>query len=87
MEGLMGAAFWVKRFLTVLMIVGIVVCAAQWLRGHDFAYAAIQGALWGPIAAAVFTIARIYQSRRGQHCAICKDTPEMREQGFDENAV
>jgi hypothetical protein len=49
------------------------------LKGHDLAYSATQGAIWGAIAAVVFTAARIYQSRKGQHCAICKDTPEMQQ--------
>jgi len=75
----MGAAFWIKRFFTVLLGAFAFICAAQLLKGHDFTYASTQGAIWGLIAAAVFTVARIYQSRRGQHCAICKDTPEMQQ--------
>jgi hypothetical protein len=47
------------------------------MKGHSLQYASTQGAIWGSISAAVFTIARIYQSRRKQHCALCKDTPEM----------
>jgi hypothetical protein len=75
----MGTAFWIKRFLVVLAGAFLVICAAQMLKGHDFSYAAIQGAIWGVITATVFTVARIYQSRKGQHCAICKDTPEMQQ--------
>jgi len=75
----MGWAFWIKRFFIVLFGAFVVIAAAQFfLRGHDLAYAVAQGAIWGLIAAAVFTVARFFQSRRGQHCAICKDTPEMR---------
>lgn len=73
----MGTTFWIRRFLTVLALIGVVVALAQWAKGHTFQYAAAQGAFWGFISAAVFTVARIYQSRRKQHCAICKDTPEM----------
>lgn len=73
----MGTAFWIRRFLTVLALVGIIVALAQWAKGHTLQYAITQGAIWGCISAAVFTVARIYQSRRKQHCAICKDTPEM----------
>jgi len=72
-----GTAFWIRRFFTVLALVGIIVALAQWAKGHTFEYAATQGAIWGFISATVFTVARIYQSRRKQHCSICKDTPEM----------
>jgi hypothetical protein len=72
-----GTAFWIRRFLTVLALVGIIVALAQVAKGHTLEYAIAQGGIWGCISAAVFTVARIYQSRRKQHCAICKDTPEM----------
>lgn len=74
----MGAAFWIKRFLTVLAGAFAIICAAQLIKGHDLTYSATQAAVWATIAAALFTTARIFQSRRGRHCAICKDTPEMR---------
>jgi hypothetical protein len=74
----MGTAFWIKRFLTVLACAFIIIGAAQLLKGHDVQYAASQAAIWGVITAAVFTGARFWQARKGRHCAICKDTPEMR---------
>ena len=73
----MGTAFWIRRFLTVLALAGVIVALVQWAKGHSLQYASTQGAIWGSISAAVFTAARVYQSRRKQHCAICKDTPEM----------
>ncbi len=73
----MGTAFWIRRFFTVLVLAVVFIALAQWARGHTIQYAVTQGVIWGCIAAAVFTVARIYQSRRKQHCAICKDTPEM----------
>jgi len=73
----MGTAFWIRRFFTVFVLVGVIVALAQWAKGHTVQYAATQAAIWGCISATVFTVARIYQSRRKQHCAICKDTPEM----------
>lgn len=60
-----------------MVLIGAIVTLAQWAKGNDLHYAVTQGTLWGALSAAVFTIARIYQSRRNQHCAICKDTPEM----------
>jgi len=77
----MGLRFWIKRFFIVLLGAFVIICAAQILKSHDFRYAAVQGAVWAVITASVFTVARFIQSRRGQHCAICKDTPEMQESG------
>ena len=75
----MGAAFWMRRFLLVLGGAFVLICTVQLLKGHGLAYAAAQGALWSGISSTVFTTARFVQARRGQHCAICKDTPEMRQ--------
>ena len=80
----MGAAFWIKRFLTVLAGASAIICAAQLIKDHDLTYSATQAAVWATIAAALFTTARIFQSRRGRHCAICKDTPEMRRSRDDD---
>lgn len=74
----MGTAFWIRRYLTVLVGAFVVIGAAQLLRGHDPVYAAGQAGIWAFISATVFTGARFFQARQGRHCAICKDTPEMR---------
>lgn len=79
----MGTRFWIGRFFTVLVMAGVVIALAQWAKGHTLQYAITQGALWGSLSAAVFTVARIFQSRRKQHCAICKDTPEMAQRRGD----
>lgn len=76
---MMGTAFWIKRFLTVLVAAFAIICSAQLLKGHQLAHAAAEAALWGFISAAIFTGARFWQARKGQHCALCRDTPEMRE--------
>jgi hypothetical protein len=78
-----GTAFWIRRFFTVLLIVGVIVALAQSAKGHTFQYAITQAAIWGFISSTVFTVARIYQSRRNQHCAICKDTREMAQSDRD----
>lgn len=74
----MRASFWIKRFFTVLLGAFVVIAVAQRIKGHDLAYAIEQGAIWAPISAAIFTGARFFQARRGDHCALCRDTPEMR---------
>lgn len=73
----MSRAFWIRRFLTVFAGAFAVIAAAELLKGRGIEDAASHAALWAVAAAAVFTASRLYQSRRGQHCAICKDTPEM----------
>lgn len=75
----MGTAFWIKRFLLVLAGAFVIISVAQALRGHDWMYSATQGAIWGALGATVFTVARYRQAKKGQHCALCRDTPEMRE--------
>jgi len=76
----MGTAFWIKRYLVVLAGAFAIICAAQLLKGHDLEYSATQGAIWGVISATIFIAVRIHKSRKKQHCALCRDTPEMREE-------
>ena len=73
----MGTAFWIRRFLFVFVLAACVIAGVQFLKGRDLNYSLTQGLLWGAISATVFTGARIYQSSKGVHCAICRDTPEM----------
>lgn len=73
----MSTRFWIKRFLVVLALAFAVICTAQLLKGRGMEYSASQAAIWSVASALVFTVARYFQSRRGQHCALCKDTPEM----------
>ena len=79
----MPTAFWIKRFLLVLCCTFVLLCAVQLLKGHGLADAVVFAALWAAIASGVFTVARFFQARRGQHCALCQDTPEMRAPGAD----
>ena len=73
----MGASFWIRRFLTVLFSAFVIIGGVQLLKGHSPSYAAFQAAVWSLLSATVFTVSRFFQARRGQHCALCKDTPEM----------
>ena len=76
----MGTAFWIRRFFVALAIAFTVIAASHLVRGRGVDYAVAQAAIWSAISALVFTVGRYFQARRGQHCAICKDTPEMQEQ-------
>lgn len=73
----MGSAFWVRRFLLVFGIAFAAIAAAHLLRGHELVYSLKESVLWAMISTNIFITSRIYQSRRGVHCALCKDTPEM----------
>jgi hypothetical protein len=74
-----GNLFWIRRYLTVFVIAFTVIAVAQLLKGHTDRYAASQGLIWATVSASIFTGSRIWQSRRGRHCALCRDTPEMQE--------
>jgi hypothetical protein len=73
----MGTAFWVRRFLLVFVVATFVIAGAQLLQDRGFKYSLAQGLLWAAISASIFTSARIYQSGKKMHCALCRDTPEM----------
>ncbi|KAB7769841.1 hypothetical protein [Xanthomonas maliensis] len=74
----MSTAFWIRRFLVVLALAFTIICVAQLLKGRGLEYSLTQATIWGPLSSLVFTVARYFQARRGHHCAICQDTPEMR---------
>ena len=71
----MGLAFWIKRFLTVWLLAFAVLLAVELLKGHGMQAALAFSAAWSLLAASIFTAARIYQARRGRHCALCNDIP------------
>ena len=73
----MGTRFWVKRFLNILVAAVVLLAAVHYVKGYALRESIRFGLLWGVLCAAIFTAARIYQSRRKQHCALCRDTPEM----------
>lgn len=73
----MGTAFWIRRFLVVFAGAFVIIAGVAVLKGHAMDESVVQGLLWGAASAALFTGSRIWQSRRGVHCAICRDTPEM----------
>ncbi|MEO8753612.1 MAG: hypothetical protein ABI624_13135 [Casimicrobiaceae bacterium] len=73
----MGRRFWIKRFLVVAVLVFVILMAVELLKGHTADEALINSLVWGLISATIFTVARIYHSRRGRACALCGDTPDM----------
>ena len=75
----MGATFWIRRFLAVFVVAACVIAGVQWLKGHALAWSVEQGVPWALVSATVFTGSRFWQACRGRHCALCRDTPEMRD--------
>lgn len=75
----MGPAFWIRRFLLVFALAFTLIALSHLLRARGLDYALSQALIWGLISATVFTGTRLYRSRRGQHCALCKDTPEFHD--------
>ena len=73
----MGWQLWCKRFLSVFTGVALCLFVAYLVKGYLLVDAIAASLLWGVITATVFVIARIIQSSKGQHCAICADTAEF----------
>jgi hypothetical protein len=77
----MKTSFWIKRFFVVLIGAFSVLLVVNLLKKSSLDSAIAESAIWAGATAAVFVTARIYQSRRGQHCAVCRDTPELARAG------
>lgn len=73
----MGTSFWIRRFVLVALTLFIIIGGVQYLKGHSAGYSIGQGILWALVSATIFTVSRFYQSRRGQHCALCNDIPDQ----------
>lgn len=74
----MSMAFWIRRFAVVFAGAFVVIGTGQLLKGHTAWHSASQGLVWAAVSASIFIAARLYQSRKGRHCALCRDMPEMR---------
>ena len=75
----MGTWFWIRLFFTVLALAFVLIAGAHLLRGRSAKYAVGEGIVWSLITASIFISTRLYRSRKGQHCAMCADTPEMQK--------
>lgn len=75
----MPLSFWIKRYLTVMLGAFAVLFCVGLLKGRAATTAATESALWAAIAATIFIATRIYRSRKGQHCELCRDTTQIRE--------
>ena len=75
----MGVLFWFRRFVMVFGIAFVVIVSAHLLRGHELIFSFSQSLLWTVISAIIFTVSRIYQSRKGVHCVLCNDIPDAQK--------
>jgi uncharacterized membrane protein len=73
----MKTTFWIKRFFVVFLGVFSLLLVVGFLKDRALERAAADSVVWAGITAVVFVTARLYQSRRKHHCALCRDTPEM----------
>jgi hypothetical protein len=71
----MGTMFWIRRYALVFAIAFVVIAGAHLLRGRSFESSLVEAVIWSAISAGIFVGARIYQSRKGVHCAMCNDIP------------
>jgi hypothetical protein len=71
----MGTTFWLRRAATVFAMTASVLFVVSVLQGRGLAGSVEFTAIWATASTAVFIGARLYQSSRGQHCALCQDIP------------
>ena len=80
----MKPTFWIKRFFVVFIGAFLILLIVGLLKGRSLEKVTAESAVWACVTAAVFVTARIYQSRKGQHCELCRDSPEMAQRGPDD---
>ncbi|MCW5558766.1 MAG: hypothetical protein KIT22_13175 [Verrucomicrobiae bacterium] len=73
-----------KRFLTIFGGVFVILLITRLLRGRTLAEAAVYSAIWSAVSTGIFLATQFYRSRKGQHCELCRDTPEMHEDARSE---
>jgi hypothetical protein len=72
----MKPSFWIRRFVFVFLGVFAVLAVAGFARARPWQVVLADSALWSALSSTLFVAARLYQSSRGRHCALCGDTPE-----------
>ena len=80
----MKSTFWIKRFLVVFAGIFVILLAVYILRGRAPRSALLESALWSLIATSIFLVNRLIRSRKGQACELCRDTPELAQDGLTE---
>ena len=71
----MGPAFWIRRTVSVFVLIGAALFAVSLLKGRATADALAFAAGWSAVSTAIFIATRVVRSRRGEECELCQDTP------------
>lgn len=72
----MRPIFWIRRFFLVYLGGFAVLVVAGLIRSRPWEVVLGDSALWAGLAAGLFIATRLYHSRKGRHCALCRDMPE-----------
>jgi hypothetical protein len=68
--------FWIVRTVKVFSGVFLLLALGGLLKGRPPVEASVFAAGWSAVSTAIFIVSRYHQARRGQACALCRDTPE-----------
>jgi len=77
--GYMGYQFWILRAIKLFVVLLVIFFTVQLLKQNSIEDSIIFAATWSFLSTSVFIGARLFQSRRGIECALCKDTPNSNE--------
>lgn len=72
----MGFKFWFVRALKVFFGVAALLFIVELLKQHSIQESLIFALTWSFITTAIFIGSRLYQSRKGIECGLCKDIPD-----------
>lgn len=68
--------FWIRRYFVVAGGAFVLLVAVGLLKGREPQRVLAESLLWGVVTAAVFTAFRYRSARKGEACALCRDTLE-----------
>lgn len=71
-----STGFWVRRFLVVAGGAFVLLVAIGLLKGREIERVLAESLLWAVPSAAAFTAIRYRKARKGEACALCRDTVE-----------
>lgn len=75
----MGLKFWLKRAVLIYLGLFVIFFVVEMIKQHTVAAGLEFSTTWALITTVVFISARLYQSRRGAHCAMCDDVAVSKE--------
>jgi hypothetical protein len=70
---MMGAIFWLKRYLLAAAPLFAILAAVEWFKGSTTKDDYLSAAIWAGVAAAIFTYTSWRRFRNAQACGVCDD--------------